>query len=85
MTDAIQAAAEHLARRYDDVIERALTQALGREDWTPEEIAPRVHLTASPGGDTFTLDGVPLVWIGPLKLQQKGGHIMAEREWRMLR
>lgn len=86
MNPAAQAAAEHLARRAEAVVKAALDKRLGRADWSPEEIQPRVHVDAAPDGDTYYLDGAAFLWMGRpvVRQDEDGGPISVDREWREL-
>jgi hypothetical protein len=78
--------ATHLARRADEVVHAALTERLGAKNWDPHDVARRVRVEAEPGGETFYLDGEPLLWLGKpdIKFDDRTGTISCDREWRKL-
>jgi hypothetical protein len=74
--------ATHLARRADAVIRKALVARLG-PDFTNAEVVARCSAVCSPGGDTYLLDGVEFLWIGPVKISEgPEGVFSVDREWR---
>ena len=78
--------AAHLARRADEVIHSALSERLGTKNWDPQDVAGRVRVEAEPDGETFYLDGEPLLWLSKPNLSHcdTSGTISCDREWRML-
>jgi hypothetical protein len=74
--------ATHLARRADAVIRKALVSRLG-PDFTHAEVARRVTAQCGPDGDTYLLDGVQFLWMGPIKINEgPEGVFSVDREWR---
>lgn len=82
---AAEAAALHLARRYDEVVRAALVKRLGLgiTEWTPE-LRARVFVRGNPDGETYHLDGEPFLWMGPIRMTESNGAISVDREWKEL-
>lgn len=86
MNPAAQAAADHIARRGDEVVLAALNKRLGREVLEPASLADRVHVAVDSTGATYSLDGEPFLWLGMPRITQdeQTGVISVDREWREL-
>lgn len=72
----------HLARRADAVIRQALVKRLGPA-FTNAEVVDRCIVQCGPAGDTYLLDGVEFLWMGPIKVTESPeGVFSVDREWR---
>jgi len=66
MIEGVNKLALGLASKKEEILRSAINFALGREDWTLEEIRDRAHFVSyadSPDVQFFTFDNVPLVEI----------------------
>jgi hypothetical protein len=62
--------ARYLSEQQDAAIRQAINNHLGREDWSLEEVKPRLALCSYQGSEiqTITMDGEPIMSIGPVKM-----------------
>jgi hypothetical protein len=65
MTDISSKLVQYVVGELDKVTRQAITNHIGREDWTFEEVAPRCALCAYEGSliQTLTMDGEPILSI----------------------
>ena len=62
--------ARHLSEQQDAGIRQAINNHLGWEDWSLEEVKPRLALCSYQGSElqTITMDGEPIMSIGPVEM-----------------
>jgi len=65
MIDISATLAQHVVAHLDNVTRQAITNHIGREDWTFEEVAPRCAVCTYTGSliQTLTMDGEPILSI----------------------
>lgn len=68
--DALQRAADTLAAQIDEALKVAITERLGRDGWTLQELRPRLSLSQQCGTERYFLDGAPLLTVHPLCLHE---------------
>ena len=62
--------ARHLSEQQDAAIRQAINNHLKREDWSLEEVKPRLALCSYQGSEiqTITMDGEPIMSIGQVEM-----------------
>ena len=69
MDDVINRLSRHMAEQKDAVIRKAVNNHLGREDWTIEEVVPRLLSVYDPAFNitTVTMDEQPILTFGEME------------------
>jgi hypothetical protein len=59
-----------MSEQQDAAIRQAINNHLGREDWSNEEVIPRLALRIYKGSglQTITMDSEPIMSIGPVEM-----------------
>lgn len=82
--------ARQMARLQDDVLRKAISNHLGRDDWKIQEVAHRLRLEMYAGSDMqrVVMDNEPILAIGPIELnREEKGHssfLNASRGYKIL-
>lgn len=80
--------ANRIGGQQDAAIRRAINNHLGREDWTIEEVGPRVKACIYREMKTIMMDGEPIMIMGPVEtsMDERGvsSFLQASRGYRIL-
>lgn len=84
--DATREVAKHLQADLEAALQAAIEQYLGAPITDPEILRGRLTNVTVEGqeGETYCVDGVPVLWVGPVNMVREGDTIRGERQLQQL-
>lgn len=80
--DAMRECARHLSAQLDTALKKAVEHYLGRDLRSEADVRGRLTLYTDPPdyvtqpearGETYAMDGKPILWAGPVTIERTGG------------